>query len=138
MEQKMDIETITNALLVIQRMRQLQNPVRADENGQPVEIPQPDRLTLLQDTLTSISDIFPAVRGGSFGEAFRLSSHYSSTYRGIKHHFREMGKSGGAGGAGSMGIGQLLQTLKVIAPAFNSRQKVYMDKVIKIFDILVS
>lgn len=131
----MDIETITKGLLVIQRIKQLYNPAQRDAGGQTAEVLQSDRLSLLQDTLTSISDIFPATRGGSFSEAFKMGSHYSSTYRGIKQHFREMGNGVNNSNAG---IIQLAKTLKVIAPALNSRQKVYMDKVVKIFDILVS
>ena len=127
----MNLENITNALLSLQRLKQLYSPPQRDEDGQNESYLQPDRLTLLQDTLSSIANFMPATRGGSFGEAFRLGSHYSSTYRGIKQHVRNMSGR-------SFDMSQILETLKIIAPVFSNRQKVYMDKVIRIFDVLES
>jgi len=127
----MNLESITNGLLTLQRIKQLYSSGQRDDGGQNKASLQPDRLTLLQDTLKTITDFIPAARGGSFSEAFRLGSHYSSTYRGIKQHVRDMNGS-------SFNIAQIPKTLKVIAPVFSSRQKVYMDKAIRIFDILES
>lgn len=135
MDSKLNIETITNGLLTLQKVKQLYKPIQRDEEGKISEVLQLDKLALLQDALTVITDFLPSTRGGSFGEAFRLGSHYSSTYRGIKQHFRQMGNNGAGSGNG---IAQLMKTLKVIAPVFNNREKVYMDKVIKIIDILGS
>lgn len=127
----MNLENITNGLLALQRLKQLYSPPQRDEDGQDGSYLQPDRLTLLQDTLSAIANFMPATRGGSFSEAFRLGSHYSSTYKGIKQHVRNMNGS-------SFDLPQILKTLKIIAPVFSSRQKVHMDKVIRIIDILES
>lgn len=127
----MNLENITNGLLALQRLKQLYSPPQRDEGEQNDSYLQPDRLILLQDTLKAIADFVPATRGGSFSEAFRLGSHYSTTYRGIKQHVRDMSGS-------SFNMTQILKTLKIIAPVFSSRQKVYMDKVIRIFDVLES
>ena len=127
----MNLENITTALLSLQRLKQLYSPPQRDEGDQAENNLQPDRLTLLQDTLSAIANFMPDTRGGSFSEAFRLGSHYSGTYRGIKQHVRNISGS-------RFDMPQLLSTLKVIAPVFSNRQKVYMDKVIRIFDVLES
>lgn len=127
----MNLENITNGLLTLQRLKQLYSSTQRGEDGQNESYLQPDKLTLLQDTLSAIANLMPATRGGSFSEAFRLGSHYSSTYRGIKQHVRSLSGN-------SFDMTQILKTLKIIAPVFSSRQKVYMDKVIRIFDVLES
>ncbi len=131
MESRINLENITNGLLVLQRLKQLYAPPLRDEEGQNDTYLQPDRLTLLQDTLSAIANLMPPTRGSTFNEAFRLGSHYSSTYRGIKQHVSTMSGS-------AFDMPQLLKTLKIIAPVFSSRQKVYMDKVIRIVDVLES
>ena len=89
----MNLESITNALLTFQRLKQLYSPPQRDEESQDDSTLQPDRLILLQDTLGAIANFIPATRGGSFSEAFRLGRHYSSTYREIKQHVRNMNGS---------------------------------------------
>lgn len=135
MESKLNIESITNGLLTLQRLKQLYDPAQRDGSGHKETTLQPDRLALLQGTLNAITDFVPAARGPSFSEAFRMGNHYSTAYRGIKQHFREMGRGGKSG---DFDAKQLLKTMKVVYPVLGNREKVYLEKVIKIFDVLGS
>lgn len=131
MENKLSIENISNGLLTLQKLKQLYNPEtrqEADENQAHVRL---DRLSLLLETLTSVSDFLPSSRGSSYSKAFRLGSRYSSAYREIKQHVRSMDTS-------RFDATQAIKSLKLVAPMLNNRQRVYMDKIVQIFDILLA
>ena len=131
MESRLNIENVTNGLLTVQRLKQLYQPENRHEGAEDSRNVQPDRLSLLLDTITAISDFLPETRDNSFSEAFRQGSHFSSAYREIKHHVRDMSSN-------KTDMNQIIKTLKLIAPILETRQKIYMDKVVKIFDILQS
>lgn len=131
MESRLSIENITNGLLTIQKLKQLYKPAIRQEDGNYASFVQPDRLSLLQDTLSVITNLLPETRGNSFSEAFRQGSHYSSAYRGMKQHVRDMGGNG-------IDSAQILKGLKLVVPVLGSKQRLYMDKIVKIFDILQS
>ncbi|MEN6315624.1 MAG: hypothetical protein ABFD25_15425 [Clostridiaceae bacterium] len=131
MDNKLNIENISNGLLVLQKLKQLYKPESRLDGGENQTHVQPDRLSLLQETLTSISDFFPAGRGGAYSDAFKQGSRYSSAYREIKQHVRRMDGS-------RLDTVQFIKSLKLVAPILNNRQRVYMDKIVKIFDVLQS
>lgn len=131
MESRLNIESVTNGLLTVQKLKQLYKPAKRQEDGEDITNVRPDKLSLLQDTLTAIKDFLPETRDSSFSEAFRQGSHYSRAYREIKHHVRDIGGN-------RTDMAQILKTLKLVIPILDNRQKIYMDKVVKIFDILQS
>lgn len=131
MDSKLNIESVTNGLLTFQRLKQLYQPAREGSEEKLPERITPDKLSLLMDTLTAVSDLIPVTRGPSFGEAFRLGSHYSGQYREMKRHVA--GMSGG-----NIDRTNILKGLKLITPMLGNKQKSYMNKIVKIFDILES
>lgn len=131
MESRLSIENVTNGLLTLQKLKQLYKPATRQEDEENSSYVRPDRLSLLQETLSAITDFLPETRGISFSEAFRQGSHYSSAYRGMKQQVRDMGRSG-------MDSAQVLKGLKLVVPVLSNKQRLYMDKVVKIFDILQS
>lgn len=131
MERRLSIDNITNGLLTIQKLKQMYRPAKRQEDGEDSNYVSPDKLTLLQDTLTAITDFLPETRGSSFSEAFRLGSHYSSAYRRIKQHVRDIDGN-------RLDTAQVLKGLKLVTPVLSNKQRLYMDKIVKIFDILQS
>lgn len=129
MENKLSIENISNGLRVLQKLKQLYKPEDRQESGENQTYVQPDRLSLLQETIMSISDFFPAVRGGAYSEAFKQGSRYSSAYHEIKRHIRKTNGS-------RLDTAQVIRSLKLVVPILNNSQQVYVDKIVKIFDIL--
>lgn len=127
----MNIENITNSLVVLQKLKQLHSPVRKDEKGNISGTVHPDRLTLMQEILTAIEGFMPQARGNSLGNALRQGSRYSGAYRDLKGHIRNMGRS-------RPDMQHIMRTLKLVAPVLDNRQKVYIDKFIKIIEIIQS
>ncbi len=127
----MNIENITNALVVMQKLKQLHNPAQRDENRSGAGAVHPDRLTLMHEILTVIENFLPLARGGSFGLAFQQGSRYSGAYRELKGHIRTMGRS-------KPEMQYVMKTLRLVVPVLDNRQKVYLDKFIKIVEIIQS
>ena len=131
MGNKLNIENVTKGLLTFQKLKELyKNENREEANGTDGDV-KTDRLTILQETLSSINDFMPQTRGGSFGSAFRTGSRYSDAYRGIKQHIRNMNGR-------NIDAAHFLDIMKLVAPMLSNKQRVYMDKVVRIFDILQS
>jgi hypothetical protein len=131
MENSMNIENITNALVVMQKLKQLRSPAQRDENGSSTGTVHPDRLTLICEILSVVGNFIPQTRGGSFGLAFKQGSRYSGAYRELKGHIRTMGRS-------KPEMQHVMKTLKLVVPVLEYRQKVYLDKFIKIIEIIQS
>jgi len=129
MESKLSIENISNGLLILQKLKQLYKPANRLEGSENISHVQLDKMSLLQETLTAIADFLPDSRGSSYSEAFKQGNRYSSAYREIKHHVRDTSGN-------RLDSTQILKSLKLVAPILNTKQQVYMDKVVKIFDIL--
>lgn len=122
------VEKITRGLLVAQKIRQLYGSDAREESGASI---RPDRVALLREALQTITEFVPATRGGRFSYAIDRSGRCSAAYREMKGHLR-----------GSRGkktdMKHVVKTLKVVTPVLDNRQKVYFDKLIKIFEILYS
>ena len=131
MENPMNIENITNALVVLQKLKQLRSPDQRDENGSSAGTVHPDRLALMYEILSVIEGFIPQTRGGSFGLAFKQGSRYSGAYRELKSHMRSMGRS-------KPEMQHVMKTLRLVVPVLDNRQKVYLDKFIKIMEIIQS
>lgn len=132
MKKGITIENISNGLLALQKLKQLYNPEDIRDNSESNSQVYPDKLSLLQETLYAVKDFLPEMRASStVSEAFRQGSRYSSAYREIKHHVREM-RSSKADSA------HILKSLKLVAPILNNKQRLYMDKVVSLFEVLQS
>ena len=131
MDNPINMESLTNSLVVLQKLKQLHSPQHRDENDNSAGTVYPDRLTLMQEIFKVIEGFMPQTRGGTFGLAFRQGSRYSGAYRDLKSHIRNMGRS-------KPEMQHVMKTLKLVAPVLDNRQKVYMDKFIKIIDIIQS
>lgn len=131
MESRLTIENVTNGLMTLQKLKNLYKPGSRTEDNHGESYMLPDKLSLLQETLTSIREFLPETRNSRLSEAFKQGSQYSNVYRSLKQHVREMNRS-------KMDGTQALQFVKQVAPILSSRQKLYVDKFVKIFDILLS
>ena len=115
----------------MQKLKQLHTPAQRDENGSSTGTVHPDRLTLMYEIFTVIENFLPQARGGSFGLAFQQGSRYSGAYRELKSHIRTMGRS-------KPEMQHVMKTLRLVVPVLGNRQKVYLDKFIKIIEIIQS
>jgi hypothetical protein len=131
MKKQITLDDITNGLLTIQKLKQLNSRESLPDGTDAKSFVYPDKLSLLKETLTSISNFLPETRGFSLNDALRISSRYSSTYRGIKHQVRDMKR-------GHIDTTQIIASLKMIVPLLENRQKIYMDKAVKIAEIVTS
>ena len=78
MESNLNIENITNGLLTFQKLKQLYKQNTRKDGDEASGYVSPDRLSLLQETLTSITGFLPQTRDSSFSTAFKQGSQYSS------------------------------------------------------------
>jgi hypothetical protein len=131
MENSLNIEKLTNGLVTLQQVKQLyKKDKRSSDDGSDRYI-QPDRLSLMRDILTTITDFVPQTRSNTFSNAFEQGIRFSSAYRELKRHVGSMNRNAPA-------QEDMFRTLKLFLPVLDMRQKVYMDKVVKIIDILMS
>lgn len=131
MENSLNIENITNGLVTLQKVKQLYNPEYRKRSGNDTGIVQPDRLSLLVEILSTVTNFIPMTRGGSYRSAFYQGNRYSNAYRELKKHIRSKSRA-------SQDPVQLLQSLKLVTPLLDNKEKVYMDKIVRIVDILQS
>ena len=89
----------------------------------------PDKLSLMQETIKTIMNFFPHTRDGSFSNAISQGNKYGSAYRELKHHLKSMHRD-------TPGSPEIMKALKLVSSLLDSRHKVYLDKAIKIIDIL--
>lgn len=125
------IENITNGLITLQKVRQLyQKQTRAEEDAQ--EYVQPDRLSLMQEILSTVGNFMPQTRGMSYSSAFNQGNRYSNAYRELKQHIRGLNRNR------DLDQNQILKTIKLLIPILDNKQRVTVDKILKIADILQS
>lgn len=126
------IESITNGLLTLQKVRQLYRRQTRAEGEDSHEYVQPDRLSLMQEILSTVVNFIPQTRGASYSTAFNQGNRYSSAYRELKQHIRGLNRNR------EPDRNQILKTVKLLIPILDSRQRVTVDKILKIADILQS
>ncbi len=133
MENSLTIEAITSGLLTLQKVKELyKNNQRSAENGTNTdENIHPDRLMLMREVLSSVTELLPQTRSGMFSSAFDQGTRFSSAYRELKRHVGSMSR-------GNPAQDDIYRTLKLLLPVLDFRRKVYMDKVVRIIDILMS
>lgn len=133
MENSLKLETITNCLLTLQKVRDLyRKDQRSAEDGADTgEDVHPDKLMLMREVLTAVSDLMPRTRSGLYSSAFDQGARFSSAYRELKRHVGSMSR-------GTPAQEDIFRTFKLILPVLDYRHRIYMDKVVKIIDILTS
>jgi len=132
MDNSLNIDKLTNGLVTLQKVRQLYNKDhRLSDDGSDTHV-YDDRLSLMRDILTTITDFVPQTRSGSFSHAFDQGIRFSSAYRELKRHVGGMSRSR------SLSQEDVSRTLKLMLPVLDMRQRVYLDKVIRIMEILTS
>lgn len=129
----LNIENITNGLLTLQKLKQIYNPNHRAEGGEVQAQTQIDKLSLMKEILSAATNFVPKTREAALSSAFNQSNRYSSAYRELKQHVREMATSRSVPNQQ-----QIFKALKLAAPIFDHRQKLFMDKFLKIIDILQS
>ncbi len=125
------IENITNGLLTLQKVRQLYQKQTREEGEDAYEYVQPDRLSLLQEILSTVANLMPQTRGISYSTAFSQCNRYSGAYRELKQHIRGLNRN-------KPDQNQIIKTMKLIIPILDNKQRVTVDKILKIADILQS
>lgn len=130
MESSLNIDKITNGLVTLQKVRQLYNKNRTSAD-EPDTVVCADRLSLMRDIITTITDFVPQTRSGSFSNAFEEGIRFSSAYRELKRHVGAMNRN-------SPNQEDVFRTLKLMLPVLDMKRRVYLDKAIRIMDILTS
>jgi hypothetical protein len=129
MENSVKIEAITNGLLTLQKIRDLyKKDQRTAEDGTEIH---PDRLMLMRETLSAVAELMPRTRSGLYSSAFDQGTRFSSAYRELKHHVGGMSR-------GTPAQEDIFRTFKLILPVLDYKHRIYMDKVVRIIDILMS
>lgn len=129
MGKPLNIESITDGLITLRKLKQLYIPQnRSNDNIADV---LPDKLSLMQETITAIRNFLPQAREGSFSNAINQGNRYGSVYRELKHHLKGMDRN-------ISGSSDILKTLKLVSSLLDNRYKAYLDKAVKIIDILQS
>ena len=131
MKNSISIEDITNGLLTIQKVKQLYSSGQRNGGDGSEQTVLPDRLSLMREILTAISRFVPQTRDGTFSTAFEQGIRFSSAYRELKRHVGSMNRN-------SPAEEDIFRFLKLLMPVLDMRQRVYMDKVVSIIDILKS
>lgn len=126
MEKGLTLEKITKGLVAAEKIRDMLGKNLREEGEAAVK---QDNLATVHDTFELLSEFVPAMRGGAFADALQQSSSYSKTYREIKRHVRETGRS-------KADLSKVAKSIRLVAPVLGNRQKLYFDKIIKIMDIL--
>ncbi len=128
MENALTLENITKGLVALEKVRgMLGSNIREDGSAAVKQ----DKLTAAHEILNMLPEFLPAMRGGAFTEALQKSSGYSRAYREIKGHVRETRNK-------KTDFSKVAKAIKVVAPILDNRQKLYIEKLIKIIDILNS
>ena len=131
MEKGLSLDHITSSLLTLQKLKKLYSSTARQEDGIDADDIQLDKLSLFRDTLTAVAGFLPETRGSSVSEAFRQGSHYCGAYRSMKQQVREINGN-------RLDSAQVLKSLRLVTPVLSNKQRLYMDKVVRIFDILQS
>ncbi|NLK86162.1 MAG: hypothetical protein GX279_01545 [Clostridiaceae bacterium] len=133
MVNSLKIEAITNGLLTLQKVRDLyKNDHRSTEGDDDInDDVHPDKLMLMREVLTAVTEFMPRTRSGTFSSAFDQGTRFSSAYRDLKHHIGGMSRGGPA-------QEDIFRTFKLLLPVLDFRHRIYVDKVVKIIDILMS
>ena len=128
MGNRLSLDNITNMLLTLQKLKYLHEQKARSENKNPDYV-EPDKLSLMQELLSIFTSILPQMRGPSYSTAFSCCNRYSNTYRELKRQIRGMSRS-------NFDSNNILEILKLVTPILESRQRLFMDKAVKIIDIL--
>lgn len=89
------------------------------------------RLAMINDILQVIAGNSPERSANLLKETLEKTTVFSDTYRNLKRHMTLARNR-------SMNSGDLVETLNIIKPALSSQQKVLVDKVIKLFDVIIN
>lgn len=128
MENALTLENITKGLIALEKVRGiLGSNIREDGSAAVKQ----DKLAVANEILNMLPEFLPAMRGGTFTGALQKSSGYSRAYREIKGHVRDTRNK-------KTDFNKVAKAIKVVAPILDNRQKLYIEKLIKIIDILNS
>ncbi|MGE5614392.1 MAG: hypothetical protein ACM3XR_08295 [Bacillota bacterium] len=130
MNKPLSIETITDGLITLRKLKQLYVPENRNEDGNTWDV-HPDKLSLMKETIMTIKNFFPDTRDGSFSNAINQGNKYGSVYRELKSHLKNMNRN-------APDSPDVTKTLKLISSLLDNRHKIYLDKAVKIIDILQS
>lgn len=131
MDNSLKLETITNGLLTLQKIKDLYNNGHRSDEANDGSYVKPDKLVMMRDVLSSVSEFLPQTRSGIFSSAFDQGTRFSSAYRELKHHVGGISR-------GAPAQADVFRTLKLLLPVLDFRHKIYMDKLVKIIEILIS
>lgn len=130
MDNTLNIENITNGLFTLQKIKELyKNEHRSTQDSNSYV--RPDKLALMREVLSSVTEFLPQTRSGIFSSAFEQGARFSSAYRELKQHIGRINR-------GTPAQEDFIRTFKLLIPVLDLRHKVYMDKAVKIIDILLS
>jgi len=128
MDKYKSLEYVINGIQAAEKIRNTYNTqLRSDSNI----LVKAAGLPALIEVMQIIAEFSPDIYKKSLGEVARKSNLYGNAYRNIKNHLKTSKSR-------SLDKDMLINTLDVIKPIMDNRQKVVIDKVLQIFQILDS
>ena len=131
MENSLKIESITNGILTIQKIRDLYKNGQRLAEGSSNNSVHPDKLMLMREVLSTVAELLPQTRSGIFSNAFEQGTRFSGAYRELKRQVGSMSR-------GTPRQEDFFKTLRLLLPILDLKHKVYMDKLVRIVDVLMS
>jgi|LSQX01.1.fsa_nt_gb hypothetical protein len=123
------LENITNGINAAHKIKSIQNsmnPMTRDSSNPP------DTMAMLSQVLEVIASYYPDNGNTALSERIQKSNLYGEAYRNMKHHVKTLQSNSRFGGK------DLIKTLHIIKPIMDSQRKDFIEKLIKIHEIINS
>ncbi|NLD45721.1 MAG: hypothetical protein GX660_00785 [Clostridiaceae bacterium] len=123
------LDYITRGINAANGIRSIKNSTKTETRDTS---DKPDTLSMLSQMLDVIAQYYPDDRNQELGDRLHKSTIYGETYRSLKQHVRTLKSSD------RMERDDLIKTLKIIKPVVDTRKKQFIEKLVKIHEILNS
>jgi len=122
------LEYITKGICAASQINEIYNSRIQTRDGSSI---MPGRLSMLSEMLSVIAQYSPTPHGSLLGDAANKSVEYSEAYRNIKHQINSVRSNG-------INIDTIIGTLKHIKPLLRGQHSHTIDKIIRVYDIIMS
>lgn len=123
------LDYITRGINAANSIRSIKNSAVTDTMERSEK---PDTLSMLSQMLDVIAQYYPNDRDQTIGDRLHKSTIYGETYRSLKQHVRTLKSNN------RIERDDLIKTLKIIKPVVNTKKKQFIEKLVKIHEILNS
>jgi len=128
MDRYKKLEHIANAIHAAGKIKDTYKSNVRDASDTAVK---PDNITLLNNMLQIVAEYSPGMQKGLLSQTTNKCNSYSCAYRNLKQHLNSLNGRG-------MDRESLIKTISIIKPFMRSRHSHFIDKMVKIHEILKS